>query len=302
MENPPPHDDLETLLPSWELALRAERKSPATITSYRKGVVQFVAWAKGAGVPAHLDRRTVRGFLVYLMDEKGVEPNTAVSRLRGLRRMGAWMVEEGELEHNPVEDVKPPTVPKKVVEPLADDEVRALLATCKGTAFPDRRDDALIRFMAETGARAAEALSLAVADVDLLQGVAVIRSGKGGKGRVVPYSSKTAQAMDRYRRARAKHPRADSPNFWLGDRGHLFGYQGLYTALETRSKRAGIAHVHPHRLRHTAAHRWLSAGGSEQGLMAVAGWEGPQMLGRYTKARATDRAINESRNLNLGDW
>jgi hypothetical protein len=31
---------------------------------------------------------------------------------------------------------------------------------------------------------------------------------------------------------------------------------------------AGIVGFHPHRLRHTAAHRWPAAGGSEGGLMA----------------------------------
>ncbi|SJN39160.1 hypothetical protein FM117_10670 [Micrococcus luteus Mu201] len=36
-------------------------------------------------------------------------------------------------------------------------------------------------------------------------------------------------------------------------------------------------------------------------MMAVAGWERPDMLQRYTRARATDRAISESRSLNLGD-
>jgi integrase/recombinase XerD len=34
-------------------------------------------------------------------------------------------------------------------------------------------------------------------------------------------------------------------------------------------------------LRHTAAHRWLAAGGTEGGLMAVAGWSRRDMLDRY---------------------
>ena len=35
--------------------------------------------------------------------------------------------------------------------------------------------------------------------------------------------------------------------------------------------------------------------------MAVAGWSTADMLQRYTKARASDRAANEARTLNLGD-
>jgi integrase len=54
-------------------------------------------------------------------------------------------------------------------------------------------------------------------------------------------------------------------------------------------------------LRHTAAHRWLAAGGSEGGLMAVAGWTRPDMLVRYTRAQASARAAEEAQRLNLGD-
>ena len=54
-------------------------------------------------------------------------------------------------------------------------------------------------------------------------------------------------------------------------------------------------------LRHTAAHRWLAAGGTEGGLMAVAGWSSREMLDRYARATAAERAAAEARNLNLGD-
>jgi len=64
---------------------------------------------------------------------------------------------------------------------------------------------------------------------------------------------------------------------------------------------AGIKDFHPHVMRHTAADRWLSAGGSEGGLMAIAGWTRPDMLLRYTGARAAQRAADEARGLNLGD-
>ena len=35
--------------------------------------------------------------------------------------------------------------------------------------------------------------------------------------------------------------------------------------------------------------------------MAVAGWTRPDMLLRYTQARAAERAASEARSLNLGD-
>jgi integrase len=81
------------------------------------------------------------------------------------------------------------------------------------------------------------------------------------------------------------------------------GYNGLDKAMKVRARQAGVPGFHLHLLRHTAASRWLSAGGSEGGLMAVAGWRSREMLDRYTRATAAERAAAESRSLNLGgDW
>jgi integrase len=132
-------------------------------------------------------------------------------------------------------------------------------------------------------------------------GTAIIRKGKGGKGRVVPFGPHTATALDRYMRLRARHRLADSPALWVGDRGKGFTYDALHQSLGQRAQAAGIVGFHPHKMRHTAAHRWLAAGGSEGGLMAVAGWTRPDMLMRYTKAQASSRAAAEARSLNLGE-
>jgi integrase len=117
----------------------------------------------------------------------------------------------------------------------------------------------------------------------------------------VPFGPQTARAIDRYLRARRAHRLANGDALWLGDRGREFTYDALHATLGMRAERAGIAGFRPHRLRHTAAHRWLAAGGSEGGLMAVAGWTRPDMLARYTAARAAERAAAEARTLNLGD-
>jgi len=69
----------------------------------------------------------------------------------------------------------------------------------------------------------------------------------------------------------------------------------------SRAQRAGIDGFHPHILRHTAATRWLAAGGSEGGLMAVAGWAKRDMLDCYTAATAAERAAAEARTLRLGE-
>jgi integrase/recombinase XerD len=295
-----PDLDLHALLPSWELHLRAERKSPATLKVYVGGARHFLAWCERTGTPAGLDRATVTAYIAALLDQ-GAEGNSAKVRQQALRRFAAWLVEEGELDGDPLAGLKPPRVDNKVVPVLSGQQLRALLAACQGPTFTHRRDEALVRLMAETGLRAGEAVGLGVDDVDVRAGTALVRRGKGGKGRMVPFGPQTARALDRYLRLRRSHRLADTPALWLGARSKTLGYSGLHQALGIRAAQAGIAGFHPHVLRHTAAHRWLAAGGTEGGLMAVAGWSRRDMLDRYAAATAAERAADEARRLGLGD-
>ncbi len=291
--------DLAALLPSWVLSLRAERKSPQTIKAYAAGVEQYLSWCAEHDAPAVLDRRQVARFVDHVLEH--AQPATARSRQLAVRRFAVWLVEEREIDVDPLLGIKAPKLDSKVVEPLTEDQIKAMLKACAGSDLRERRDEALIRLMVETGARAGEVAALELADVDLMAGTAVVRRGKGGKGRVIPFGSHTARAIDRYLRVRRTHRLAAGAALWLGDRGKPFAYDGLHRSLAHRARLAGVEGFHPHKLRHTAAHRWLAAGGSEGGLMAVAGWTRPDMLMRYTKAQASARAAEEARGLNLGD-
>lgn len=296
-------EDLATLVDSWTLHLRAERKSPATVKTYTDGVRMFTEWAHEKNVPAALDRATVNAFSAWLLEEKGREPATVRSRQLSLKRFSAWLADEGEIPEDKLLTLKSAKLDSKVIQPLTEDEIRALLKSCAmGETFRARRDTAVVRFMLETGARAGETAALTVSGLDLIGGRAVIVRGKGGKGRSVPFGPQTGQAIDRYVRTRRTHRLADTDALWLGDRGKAFSYDALHKTLRERAAAAGIDRFHPHLLRHTAAHRWLAAGGSENGLMAVAGWTRPDMLVRYTRAQSEARAADEARRLNLGDF
>ena len=179
--------------------------------------------------------------------------------------------------------------------------MRRLIKACNGKEFRDRRDEAIVRLTAETGMRAGEVTGLAVADVDLIRGLVTVRRGKDGKGRVAPFGPQTARAIDRYMRMRRTHRLTDTTALWLGDRGKSLEYYGLHAALKYRAQLAGLTSFRPHLLRHTAASRWLAAGGSEGGLMAVAGWSTRDMIDRYTKSTAAERAAAEARGLGLGE-
>lgn len=293
-------DDLTILLDSWTLHLRAERKSVETVKAYTDGVRRFLTWADANETTPDLSRAKVNAFIADLLD-RGAQASTARSRQLALRRFSAWLAEEGELPKDDLANLKPPKLDSKIVPELSEDQLKALIAACKGNAFWERRDEAIIRLMIETGARVGEVVVMGTEDVNLKDGAAIIRRGKGGKARTIPIGPQTCRAVDRYLRTRRAHRLAETPALWLGDRGKNLGYHGLYETLCRRARLAGISGFHPHVLRHTAASRWLAAGGSEGGLMAVAGWTRRDMLDRYTRASSERRAGDEARRLGLGD-
>ena len=291
----------------WQTALRAENKSPGTVFIYADGATRYLRWcADGKRVP--MSRAALNTWIAGLLDA-GSSPGTARIRQLAVRRFAAWLTAGGEIDADPFPGVKAPRYEPPLVEPLTDAELRALIATCavrgddaeRGDRLNDHRDEAIIRLMFETAIRSGELVDLQLDDLDLVARLITIRRGKGGRGRISPVGQRTTEALLIYLDLRAQHALASSPDLWLGSSGTKFGREGLSRALRRRAQRAGVQGFRPHRLRHTAAHRWLAAGGSESGLMAMAGWTRSDMLIRYTRAHASERAAEEARGLDLGN-
>jgi Phage integrase family len=104
----------------------------------------------------------------------------------------------------------------------------------------------------DTGARSGEFAGLRLADVDVDLDVLLVL-GKGRRERALPSGRTAALALDRYLRARVRHPQAHLEWLWLGKKGGLTA-SGLAQMLERRGNQAGLPGLYPHRLRHTFAH------------------------------------------------
>ncbi len=298
-----PSLDLDTLAQSWHVELTAANKSPSTRRVYQSSVRRYLQWCAEHDHTPAIDRGLVAAWIADMLAD-GAKPTTAAARLAGVRQFSKWLAAEGEIGADPLLRLTAPKSDVPITPVLTDDELRLLIKACQGKDLRDRRDEAAIRLMCETGMRAGECIALQVDDVDMVRGLATIVRGKGGRGRIVPFGPATARALDRYIRVRRTHPYAEhSTALWLGQRGTgALGYHGLRVALRERAELAGINDFHPHILRHTFCSRWLSARGSEGALMALAGWRDRAMLDRYARVTAADRAVAEARNLGLGDW
>ncbi|MGH3854482.1 MAG: hypothetical protein ACRDR6_13505 [Pseudonocardiaceae bacterium] len=60
--------------------------------------------------------------------------------------------------------------------------------------IPDRRNEAIVRFMLEATVRADEVVAMRTTDVDITRRFTVVQ---GGKGRLAPFGAQTGEVIDR---------------------------------------------------------------------------------------------------------
>ena len=309
-ERRPPRGDLDLNLASWTRHLRAENLSPATVVTYTQSVSRLAEFLEARGMPlevGHIRREHIEAFLEDLLAR--FKPATAANRYSGLQAFFRWLVDEGEIRESPMTRMKKPKQPEHLAPVIPDADVKRLLGAVREGAreatFPDRRDAAIIRLFLSTGARLSELADLRFdpdhpETNDVGERSIRIRSGKGRRERVSDIGLKGDRALDRYLRARAKHPHAALPWLWLGPKGRLTA-TGITQLIRRRGEEAGIAGLHPHLLRHQAAHEYFAAGFQESDVMTLLGWRSREMLRRYAAGAAQERALAAARRFNPAD-
>lgn len=294
--------DLEALVTSWHRQLRAQRMSPRTLLTYGGAVRQLGAFLAAEGRPTTattIRREDVEAFIEDQLARR--KPATAHNRYRGLQSFFRWLVDEGELAESPMARMKPPRLPEAPPHVLRETELEAIIASAEADkTFTGRLDEAIIRCFVDTGARRSEILNLRLDDIDLDRGRLRV-TGKGDRERVVGVGVQTVRSLDRYLRARARHPHVGESWLWLGRNGRL-GETALRDHLHDRGRQAGVqGSLHPHAFRHAYAHSMLAAGMQESDLMAVAGWKSREMLTRYAASTRAERALAVAQALSPGD-
>jgi integrase len=143
-----------------------------------------------------------------------------------------------------------------------EEEIAALMAAARQLRPRLRgvRHATLIGLLTVTGMRPGEAVGLDCQDVDLNNGVLLVRAGKQKKQREVPLHTTTISALRDYARLRdACIPQPSTPAFFVSARGHRMGREELnrtFTKLVCEvglDGRGARARPRPHDLRHAFA-------------------------------------------------
>ena len=146
----------------------------------------------------------------------------------------------------------------------------------------------MVRLAISTGMRAGEIQSLCRGQVDLTKRVVRLSKTKNGTARTIPLTRLAVQVLQEAL-THPIRPLNTELVFWgePGRDGQRRPYE-YNPAWRRALKRAGIADLRFHDLRHEAVSRLVEAGLGDQEVAAISGHKSMQMLKRYTHLRAED--------------
>ena len=262
--------------------------SDATIKTYLQDLKTFKNFLELMEISdlRDVDRRTVRGFLVFLAD-KTYQRSSISRKLSVLRGFYRWLVTEDVLSVDPVP--RRSTMKKEVKLPrfLTDDEVVRLIDSPKLGTYSEtlrNRDVSLLELVYASGLRVSEVHGLNVGDVDFhSKTVRVI--GKGDKERLTLLGFPAKTTLQRY--INVDRPQVKdfgkSDSLFLSKQGSRLSIRSIQNLVKKYSRLAGLGNeVHTHTLRHSFATHLINGGADLRVVQDLLGHSSPSTTQIYT--------------------
>jgi integrase/recombinase XerD len=253
---------------------------PNTIAAYRNDLNQFAGFVeeeatKRGSIPpwAGFDRQSMLSYLLDLR-QRNYAATTVARKVAAIRSLFNFMVAEGIIKANPIQDVRSPKIGRSLPKPISISQVRLLLEQPSKLSTPDaKRDKAMLELLYASGMRVSELVSLNLGDVDLENGY-VRCLGKGSKERVIPIYEQAALAVKEYieeTRPQLVH-KADEKALFVNLRGDRLTRQGFWQILKGYAKAANLEiEITPHTLRHSFATHMLNGGADLRSVQELLG-------------------------------
>lgn len=268
-------DELREAVDAFARHLASERgRSPHTVRAYTGDVVSLLDHAVRMGVSRldELDLSVLRSWLARLRTT-GAARGSLARRAAAARSFTRWAHRDGLIPHDAGQRLASPKAQRDLPSVLRADQAEELMTA--PARFDDPiafRDRAVLELLYATGIRVSELVGLDIDDVD--SGRRVVRVlGKGAKERSVPYGQPAQKAVDDWlSRGRRKLAIVGSGSaLLLGAKGRRMQATTVRQVVAAYAQAAGLPHLSPHDLRHTAATHLLEGGADLRSVQELLG-------------------------------
>ena len=244
-----------------------KRASDHTVSNYQRDLVRLSTYCKEKQILNWTDikQNDIRAHIAA-RHRKGLGSKSLQRELSAIRSFYAFLLKNSLAESNPAQHIKAPKQARSLPKTLDVDQVNGLLDAGANSPL-EIRDVAMFELFYSSGLRLSELSALDIADLDLTDHSLLVRSGKGGKSRILPIGGKAVTAINKWLQERAKMTAADNTALFVATKGQRLGQRSIELRLSLWCKKKGLdQHIHPHMLRHSFASHLLE---SSQDLRAV---------------------------------
>lgn len=249
-------------------------RSAHTVRAYVGDVVSLLDHAvrMGVGELDGLSLPVLRSWLARLRTT-GAARTTAARRAAAARTFTAWAHRDGRLGRDIGAGLAVPRGRRDLPQVLRVDQVTTMLDRHADADDPAAlRDRAMVELLYGGGIRVAELCGLDLDDVDLDRRVMRV-FGKGARERTVPIGAPAVRAVQEW--LRLGRPRLAGPEsaaaLLLGLRGGRLNPTTARRIVAALAGAAGLPHISPHALRHSAATHMLDAGADLRSVQELLG-------------------------------
>ena len=290
-------DPMRSAVDAFARHLASERgRSTHTVRAYVADVVSLLdhAGRMGCAGPDDLDLGVLRSWLARLRTT-GAARSSLARRAAAARTFTAWAHRDGLLARDAGAQLASPKARRELPGVLRDDQAATLVTTPAGDDPLPLRDRLVLELLYATGIRVSELCGLDIDDVDRSRHLVRVL-GKGAKERSVPYGQPAEESLDAWlRRGRPVLATARSgPALLLGARGGRLQPTTARGVVSRYAQAAGLPHVSPHGLRHSAATHLLEGGADLRSVQELLGHAALSSTQIYTHV-SIDRLRNAYR-------
>ncbi len=253
-----------------------------TLEAYRRDITKFTKYLSYNDKKiTGFNRSDITSFLNHLRDS-GNQANTLARNIAALRGLCKFMLLEGLITEDPIENLSTPKGWKRIPKVIGADEVSGLLKQPEGNNL-SLRDRAILEIIYSSGLRVSETIKIKMGDINFEAGLITIM-GKGSKERIVPINEPTLITIRNYieesRPEILKH--RNSQFLFLAKGGKPMTRQRLWQIIKMYSKQLSIE-MSPHTLRHCFATHLLEGGADLRALQKMLGHTDISTTQIYTK-------------------